>query len=562
MYNFKFLNDNLGEFIFVTIVLIVFLCSSLIYTSLPGFGYDEAINPILASEFLVKNDYSLFNITKNFSFSDLMVDPIVSSVLVWLYVFVFYFFDVSVFIIRFTSVFFGLVFLLLFYFFIRDFFNRRIAMFSLILVSTFPILIFLIKTNINHFFLLVPIFGCLLFFWRFYKKRKITNLIIGSLFFGFGFSYSLMFLWFILALFIAFVISRGSFHFRKKELIIGILVFLLGASPIILWNISTLFGYGTIRHVNLSTFDYVVEKSQNCIPPFRNGLSLFGVDIFQFDEETQFKIYKFLSIDIKNSKLATRLSHMSTVMQTGNSYRYPFFPSFNWWFFLVAFIFSLCIVFLNVRKEERKKILFILMIIILIFLESAILSWSMMRYHIIILVPFCMILSANLLNCLYKHSKILTYVLLGLIILSNLLIFSKISITLLSKMDVIPDFPSSNIYQLTEYLKENEIYHPISIIDKGNTGIYLNLQLLSYGKITPFELNLNNYDELCFTDVLKKEFLIKNKTFIVSYPKLSSDVMNTVDSIIKDLNKVRVINKTFCLGNGRIEYLLFQVEDA
>lgn len=168
----------------------------------------------------------------------------------------------------------------------------------------------------------------------------------------------------------------------------------------------------------------------------------------------------------------------------------------------------------------------------------------------VILIPFCLILSANLLNYLDKHSKILTYVLLCLIVLSNLLIFLEISRALLSKIDSIPDFPSSNIYQLTEYLQKNEIYRPISIIDNTNTGVCLNLQLLSSGRIRPFELNLNNYGQSYFTDTLRKEFLVQDNMFIIHPLGLSPNMMGLTEDIIRDLNKTMVINKTFDLGGG------------
>lgn len=544
---FKSFKKNLIEFVLVAVMLSFFLCASLSYLSLPGFGRDEAITPTFALgllvgdsklgltdnispvtlDILVKKDFSFSRLMKSFSFSNLMVDFRMSAIFGWLYAFVFLFFDYNVYIVRFVSIFFCLIFLLFFYFFVRSFFNRQIALFSLILISTLPDLIFYSRISINFNFILVPVFGSLLFFLRFYKRRRLVDLGIGSLWLGFF--YNLKFLWFFFALIITLFLLGVRFHFKKRELLIGFLFFLLGILPAALWNLSVPFEQGTID----------------------NALTNFIVPLAGEKSHSEFITYFYKEV-------------------IGVRMRDRFFQIFkllghNGWFFLIACILSFAGIILG-DKEKKKRELFILIITLILFLEISVLVWNTAGYQILILIPFFIILLANLFNCLYKYSKILTFFLLGFIVISNLSVFIN-SFDSFTSGYFFPDNPSGNIYRLVEYLQENEIYRPVPITWDVKSGIESNLAFLSSWKVIPHDLGLFKYgkghieyDKIGFIEKLKNEFSFQDNIFILRDSMLSPNITDVVVDAIEDLNKTMVVNKTFYSKDGRLEYLLFQIK--
>lgn len=526
------------ELIFVMGILTIFLLCSLFYISLPGLGRDESFIPLSALKILVQNDFSLFKLLKSVSFSTLMLDYQHCALFAFLYDFAFYIFSANIYTVRLISVFFNLVFLLFFYFFIKNFLDQRTAMFALILVSTVPVLIFYMRTTLLYCFPLLLIFSCLFFFWKFYNQGKSKHLYASCLILGIGFSFTLIFWWYFFALIITFLLIYHDFRFKKKELLIGFLFFMFGASPIFLWNLSVSFEQNIINSVLIHTQDL----------PFSKSSEVFSDPLLRIE-----KIGMWDKLIFKSNQIHSVLGNM-----------------IGWWFFIIALIFSFIATIFGLVKKEKKKVLFILVFMIILFFESVFLGWNLEKHQILGLIPLGIILLSVLLNYIYRHSKILAWFLLILIAASNLLIFignfndftsGLYFDTVMSYRGINSptDFPSGNIYSLADYLEENKLYRPV-VIGRQGFEIRPAISFLTNLKVKPIDLIEElGYDESKLAEDLKKEFLDFDNTFIISDSDALS-ILGLVEIVAKDLDKTIMINKTFYFKNGEIEYILFRVE--
>ncbi|TAK33801.1 MAG: hypothetical protein EPO21_11745, partial [Chloroflexota bacterium] len=354
------------------LALALFLSFSLSQLELPGLYYDEALDAVPAMRLVLGQPLEL---VRNAGLRiaghtlPLMAMDYVGPINTYLLIPFFAFLGVSVDSIRLMTVAVGALTILLYYFFLRELFNRGVAAIAVLLLAVSPSFIFWTRQGIHVTSVMTAIAGgsllALLYWWR---TRRTWSLCLGCFLLGLGITAKLLFLWYAIALGLSSLVlgvrawgKRGETYppfpsspfrlFPPNPL--AALCFLLGAGPLILYNVQT---RGTLE---------VLGKNML--------VSQYGVN----------------NLDVLHN-LGVRLDAFRVVLQGS-----------HFWFlgglqinrlYPVAFVGAvavLCVLlcFSRAARAEWRKLVFLPLVMAIFLLESVVTVSSLEPTHLLVLLP-------------------------------------------------------------------------------------------------------------------------------------------------------------------------------
>ncbi|MDP2950826.1 MAG: hypothetical protein Q8N55_00410 [bacterium] len=219
-------------------------------------------------------------------------------------------------------------------------------------------------------------------------------------------------------------------------------------------------------------------------------------------------------------------------------------------------MFSLFFLIVKYFRDD-KKFVFLWVITILMFLES-IFSISVLRFqHLILLVPFCVILIVRFLYNLFyvQNFKKTFYVVIILILILNVVsLYSTYSF--LKQNGSLPyhflwGHPSDVVYELADYLEENKITDPITI----GPVLTTNLKVLTEYEVIPTmcftRLDAGSYDECVKPD----------RYYITRVDDWNIDFFKKGEDVFQKHNKRFEVIKSFRGRNGKEEIIIGKLSD-
>jgi len=514
------MKEHYPEIIFLTVVCFIFLVLATHSITLPGLYSDEALEPAIAMNIFYHDE-------KLFSYVDIqgmdifaMLFPYIGPTEVYSFLPFYYLFGVNLFSVRMATIFFGLVEVIIFFYFAKEFFNKEIAYIATVLFATMPTVIFYSRQGAypNHI-ILMPVMLFFLFLLKYLKQKKIIYVYLASFFFGLGFTTKITFWWLILPLGVSFFFLKKYLNLDIWQTFVSFDFFCLGAAPLLLYNIASKGG----------TF----------------------VRIFTQSPSINYHILSNLAVRFTN--FTALLNSNLTEFRFGSRYSTYFL-----YFFIVAAIFILLYSFRH--SETRKKNFFIVFLICSVLLQSIFTVSNLLELHLYLLVPFCLLLASEFLYIIYAKKKTLFFIIFVMILGSN--IFVVYSYYRILNVTGGTTLMSDTIYELVDYLQENNISRPLAV----DWGFAYNIRILTDNKVKPFEIfvypHIEKEYQQIFEQLCRSVFINQDNVYIFTDSStLTYDRFTQFNSIAESMLKKVVLEKTFYQRDGKPLYLLYRVID-
>jgi len=540
------------------IALLALICSLFFVLAsyqieLPGLYYDEALDVVPTMQ-LVTGQY----VEEHRSIEILghrlpiMVSEYVGPVSTYLTLPFFLLFGVSVFSLRLATIVFAVGTVTFTFYFSKLFFNRKVAFLAALLLAVNPAFIMWSRQG-NHVSSLMSFMatGSLACFYRWYKKRKGVCLYVGVFLLGLGLCQKIIFLWFIMALGLAVLTQRINVRaiiafrtwiremtgkavgFGIKHLGLSLLAFCAGLSMMLWYNLTT---PGTIRMI-LSNL-VVTSKGTNNLAFLTNFLK--RVEDFRHVLSGDFFSY------------------------TGGSYANKIYVPL----FIAAFLYCLVVSFLPVKRMNKKKIGFVLVLFITLFIFSCFTIGGLSPYHLLILLPLPQIVISlfiydvvRLLRGVNSSGRVrrgLAIVPLAVtlaIVVFDLGVVKSYHVAMNETGGV--GMFSDAIYDLADYLKDNDITTPLAV----DWGFRKNIQLLTKGAVNPVEIfqYSSEPDEEFSREVFKRLSDPNNLYLFHSDQFAAFRRYEAFETVVRQANKAIQLERTFYQRDGTPVYYVYRV---
>lgn len=478
--------------------LALFALLSLHQLELPGLYYDEALDAVPAMQILLGQKVELVNQAGLWVASQafpIMVMDYVGAVNTYLLLPFFALLGVKVTSLRLMPIAAGGLTIVLTYLLAKGLFNRWVAAITTLLLAVHPSFVFWSRQGIHVTSVMtVMSTGSLLALWVWRQRGREGYLYLAFFLLGLGLSAKLLFLWFILALPLAYLVARtplalplglvrerplgltapltvgtGSwtkrrgmgaevlgFLSKERRRLLGCsLSFIVGAWMILLYNLETL---GTVKVL----LQNLIFTSQ-------------GVNNLDF---------------LRN--LWTQIDAFFVLLMGGHFWFLGglFFNRLYPPLFLGAL---LLVLFLTLQPQRaqayRRRVSFLLALPTLLLLQSAFTISGLGPTHLFILFPFpqMIIALAFYLFCRYGEwgrtfRTALASLLLGALLLGDL----WVDVQYHQRLSETGGWSahSDAIYRLATYLDERGIAEPMAL----DWGMKTNLQILTQGRVNPVEI--------------------------------------------------------------------------
>jgi len=476
-----------SEAAIISLGLVAFLALSLHQMELPGLNYDEAFDVVPAMQLLLGRPIELLRgsgIRIAGRTFPLMVMDYKGTVHTYLTIPFFLLLGINVFTLRLSTVTFATLTLLATYFLARELYGRRAAAIAFFLLAVNPSFVFwsrqgVLWTSIMTLFST----GSLFFLLKWWHKKSQAYLYLGAFFIGLGLSAKLSFLWFPLALAATWLTLGRPIPPRLDgvQAAIAALSFLIGASPLIIYNLQT---GGTIKVLleNLTT-------------------SYYGTSNLAF----------FSNLKVRASQFGALLTGRN-FWYLGGGCGNDLYPVL----FLAIAVGSLSLAIK--AREDWRKVAFPLLMMAFMVVESCATVSSLWPEHYLILLPLPQLAIAAGVSVLVRRSGLSTsqsgdesalscadrgvrerLTPLNLLDLSKLALGAAILIVaLLMGGDLWVDWRyhralaycgglrahSDAVYKLADYLDEQGVASPLAM----DWGIKTSVQFLTLGRVNPVEL--------------------------------------------------------------------------
>lgn len=448
----------------------LYLALQLLNIKLPGLYVDEAF-PACGSLQMIKGVGSFLPSIKifNINFPVMLGCEYETALESYILLPFFWLFGVNVIALRLVPILAGAVMLLFLYFFLKEFFDKKAASFSILLLIINSVFLLETKLGLNsasmfHWTGMAALWSL----FRWYKGRKDRYLYWGIFLLGLGISIRVWFLWFVngmifsAMIFLKNIRLRLNKHFLKYNLW-GIVFFCLGIFLFIFYNLDK--GFPTIKFI-ITSF-----KQTTC-----------GVDNSSYFHNLYWRLTYFIQFLNGSWPLKyqgcwierTPLKYIST-------------NPISFWFFTGCFIWLIVSTVIKKPIFSVKRVLFILMLFMAILFQSPFTLSSLGGPHLFVLFPLVQIITgAALADVLerFRGNKIILTVISCIFLIfillecnttirNNYLYFERTGGT---------GNESDAVYPLARFFEDRKIYKPIVM----DWGIYHNLIFLSQGKIIPY----------------------------------------------------------------------------
>lgn len=524
------------EIIFLVLLAAIFFSISTISLESPGLGDEEAFLVQPAASIVEKNiapsylGLRLFG-RDYFAMTNAWVGPISAL----LFVPSLYVFGISIYVIRITRIFFGFITILILYFFAREFFGRKTAATASFLLSTFPFYIFMYRQGyLDDGILPVFLLADLLCFYKFYKNPKDKFLYWGALFTGLGLCSKITFLWLIAAIPFCLLFFKIRPRLTKRNIILSFLIFNLAVLPMTLYNIKN------INFINTTDSNTIGAIINNLVITRGGHNNLF--------------VHKNILIRFRQLEGIFSNWYNGQRISTNPFYFYIFIVALG--FYLARFLF--------VRRDKFKdKTMFIAILFLILFFFSCFTINYFKIEHAAIYLPLCVLIIVKFLEDVFTiRLKIVQYAVILFITIVNLVTLSK-SYNILHKKGLYLSqfnwiYPSSAVYELSEYLANNGINKPIAI----GPELVCNIEILTQGRVHP-ESCLNNSDDYERTKLYLEKSVWKDKKYYMFLAHgFARQTLIQFEALILKYTKSADIVKIFYRRDGVPDIILFKLKDG
>lgn len=559
---------NRLDLLIVVGAITAFVAVAAYQIELPGLNYDEAMPIVPTMQLLLGQPVDALAAANVFGRSvPLVLMEYVGAISGLLGLPVFALWGPNLISLRVYEIILSVLILVLVYLFGREFVNRRVAALTLSLMAITPSFVFWGRVSMIA---LLPVLlfgvGALLCLYRWYRGRGAGYFYVGACLLGLGLTTYMTFVWYIAALLLAQGVLEGRVWFldlrswipkrwpiptvgsttlAPKSLILGGLAFILGAAPLIWYNLIT---QGTLRLVMRSAI-----KTE-----------LYGTNNLDFLNNFKYALYNFRQL----------LDGSEFIFQAGYAYANP----------LSNLVFVLAVSYLIVQGLRgqlaplisTRKVTFLVIMVGAILVQSSFTVTGFNIIHILLLFPFPqMLIAMALLNAQVSitNSKI-PFLDSGR--WSFFIRYAPCAIALaLIAFDLVVDVQyhqafartggvgaySNAINQLAAWLEEEQIAKPLAV----DWGFERNIQLLTQGRINPHDIfNYRHDPGDKFKEGLKVRFRDPNQRYLFHTPEFTH-FRGHFDAFIQaatESHKVPILEKTFSQRDGRPIYQVYRVEEA
>jgi 4-amino-4-deoxy-L-arabinose transferase-like glycosyltransferase len=574
--------------VILTGILIIYFAFATYNLTLCGLYNDEAYRAELAMGFL-KNEPVDVGVRQSITLLGrslpVMPQEYIGALEVYLLLPVFAVFGVSVWSLRFASVLWGAISLTLFFCWTRKLFGKVVAGSAALLLATHPSFIFWHRMGcFASPEMLILVNGALLLLVRYYETLKKRFVYLAMLLIGIGIYAKMIFVWVFFALVSCYLgfrligdMDSPARRLRARDFGLSAIALLIGSAPVIWYN--------------LKTGETVKLLAKSFVQPTMYGMQNF--DIWQ--------------------NLNTRISEL-LIMLDGSWFRFlgvaPHHGFFVKFFILSVFGSLVVILAVIVRKMQLlpkgkrrllvlsralrvhgtqrgntqngtreddsriiKGLLFCILMLAIMLVASIITVSSFGSQHLLILLPFCVLLCILFLRSLttlvrtqnlWSKQHLHQAISLGGAVTTFLLIVGNLNIDTtylraLNRTHGSGQF-SGAIYELADYLEENGIARPIAV----DWGFSSNLLLLTAGKVKPIEIS--GYTVVpgeAFIEACRKYFSIRGNVYLFHSPEFTAfKRLDTFKAVAEQMNKQVVLERTFEQRDGNPVIALYSVRDA
>lgn len=542
------------EIAILTLICSLFFIFASYNINLPGLYYDEALDVVPTMQLATGQQVDQHNSAEILGHRlPIMVSDYVGAVSTYMTLPFFLLFGISVSSLRLTTIVFAVGTITFTFYFLKLFFNRKVAFLAALLLAVNPAFIMWSRQG-NHVSSLMSFMatGSLTCFYLWYKKRKGICLYVGSFLLGLGLYQKLIFLWFIIALGLA-VLTQGinlremiSFRtwiremakrvadFGIKRFVLSLVLFGAGLSMMLWHNLATL---GTIRTI----LDNLVVTSGGV-----NNLD-------------------FLTNFLKRLEDFRHVLSGDFFSYTGGSYANKIYVPL----FIAAFLYCLVVSFLPVKSMNRKKIGFIFVLFITLFILSCFTIGGLTPHHLLILLPLPQIMislfiydAVRLLLTRFNPSdwarRVLTIVPLTVvmvIVILDLGVMRGYHVAMNETGGV--GMFSDAIYDLADYLEENDTTTPLAV----DWGFRKNIQLLTKGAVNPVEIfQYSQEPGEEFSREVFKRLSDPNNLYLFHNAQFAAfRRYEAFETVVRQTNKAIQLERTFYQRDGTPVYYVYRV---
>lgn len=525
------------DLLFLLLLIAIFLIIEISFIKYPGILCDEAGAPktaLIIKKGLSENSFTEAILKKRIPLMRFWHGALDAHILA----FIFYLFPAGVVSIRLMAIFFGATTIFLTYCFTKEFFNKKYALLCILLLVINPGFIMGTKIGVEYGTIMSTIYmGILFFFLKWYRLKKNIYFCFAMFLLGLGMWTRIWFFWFVFGISLSAIIFKNDIKQRfeinrqtklLKYIILGVLFFSLGCSPIIYNECTT----------NLSTVKYVLGGLRNPYAKEHNNLQYFrnlSVAMDNFREVLTGEFY-FLQFQTHGNRFVNNL--------------YPLI-------LLISIIYLF--VFAIFKKDflYRKNILFLLILFIGMLILTPISQNHLPRFHFYFFNPLIqLIISVAVLNSI-QYIKKFKITLIIIIIFFILFIVKELNgirgyFYYLSKTGGKLHF-SPAIYDLTDYLLKEKV----SSVVVGSWGLHNVIDVCSDGRTSTEEYwwrtNIEGW---------RSHLLNKNKLFIFYSKEIVN--LNSLEDFIKaakQLNLKIVEKKRFYERDGSPIYIIMSQKE-
>lgn len=462
---------TIGDFLILVGLLAIFAAAAIPQWHLPGLYYDEALDLVPAMQLVQGKPVKAWSEIQIGGLElPLMTLDYVGPTSTYLAIPFFAILGPGVLAVRSMEIAVALAGLVVIYFFTKEFWNRSVAVVTILLLAISPSYIFWGRMGVPVSFPIVPIsIATLWAFWRWQDRGSTRALYAAAFLIGLGLATKLTFIWFLLALFVGLLFLRFLSKRRestqqepatyavlnRKTIGWSMLLFGLGGLPLWVYNFK---GLGTLRAV-----ETYLASPQN-----------YGVAQLDFV-----------------ANLGQRLKDFFQFLDGG--WFYSLGGTFSDPLALPIFLAACLYLFFQSLRDrlgfEQRKLVFVAILLsgILLASVSIVVPGGGAR-HLVLLFPYPQILVALAFVHLWQRA--------GTRNGARLLAGMPLLVFLASQASVVLQYHyaladtggvghySDAIYDLEVYLEEKGAWNPAAL----DWGFAKNLEILSQGEVNPIEI--------------------------------------------------------------------------
>jgi 4-amino-4-deoxy-L-arabinose transferase-like glycosyltransferase len=580
----KLANNHIAMLVGVLIIYFVIATHSL---TLPGLFNDEAYRAELAMSILkdepvnvgVRQSIILFG--RNIP---LMPQEYIGALEVYLLLPVFAILGVSVWSLRFASVLWGAISLILFFHWTRKLLGNTPAASATLLLATHPSFIFWHRMGcFASPEMLIFANGAVLLLLGYYDTLQKRFIYLAMLLIGMGIYAKMIFIWFLLALLACYLVFRaiGNAESPIRRLRIG---------DFVLSSIFLFVGSSLVFWYNLKTRGTIELLKKSLAGPTTHGVRNFNI---------------WGNLNIRLSELATMLNgswfrsygvapHNDLLVSV---FAFSLFGSLA---IISAYAIQALQIGSRVRQRLRpallasedrgvqdcdnvnqnkiwkdnvnlvKSLVFGMLMVVTMLIASIVTVTSFGSQHLLIILPFCIFVCVSFFKCLAvlvrhlspipsRYPNVALYLagtsIFILLVIGNL----NASITYFRGLNRTGGYGrfSDAIYDLADFLIDNRISRPITV-DWGFTS---NTLVLTEGKVKPVDIFWHTGED--FVEKCEEHFRVPHNVYIFYTPEFRViDHLDAFKDVAADLGKRVILERTFRQRDGKPVIELYSVQDA